>query len=272
MGAGFGLALSTAGHDVTLLIRTERPTPPGVGRSIGTDRWREAVERAAVVLVATPDNAIPAVAGDLLALGGIGPAHAVLHLSGLLDYRALDPLAPSGAALGSLHPLQSIADPAAGPARLRGAYAAIEGEPRAQESAAALAHAAGMIPVVVPSSAKPAYHAAATIASNYSVALAGLAERIAEAAGLPPGVTASMYLPLMRGTIDNLVAGGTVAALTGAIRRGDIATVRAHLAALTGPERRLYALLGLETLRIAREGGLEGSRAAELEELLRAAG
>lgn len=271
MGAGLGLALSAAGHKVTLLVRTSRPTPPGVGLSVGGADWAESLVNAAVVLVATPDGVVATVAQALARIGRIGREHVVLHLSGLLDRRALEPLSPSGAALGSLHPLQAVADSASGPERLRGAYAAVEGDAGAVAAGGRLAVAAGMIPVVVPASAKPAYHAAAAIASNYTVALADLARRVAESAGIPSETAGMMYLPLFRGTVENLIARGAAGALTGAIRRGDVATVEAHLDALDAPERRLYALLGLETLRIAREAGLGSEAATRLEDVLHAA-
>jgi predicted short-subunit dehydrogenase-like oxidoreductase (DUF2520 family) len=64
------------------------------------------------------------------------------------------------------------------------------------------------------------------------------------------------------------VALGPVAALTGAVRRGDDATIRAHLARLSGRERRLYCDLGMVALGLAREAGLAGDAADEVEGLL----
>ncbi len=269
MGAGLGLALSAAGYDVTLLVRTERPTPPGVGRSAGEAAWGGPLRTAAVVLVATPDDAIGAAAAVLAGLGAIGAGHAVLHLSGLLDRRALAPLDGSGASLGSLHPLQAVADSASAPGRLHGCYAALEGGEAAVAAGERLARAMGMTPVSIPAAAKPAYHAAAAMASNYVVALADIARRTAEAGGVPPAMARDMYLPLMRGTIENVVERGAAAALTGAVRRGDAGTVAAHLAVLRDPDRGLYVRLGLEALRLAREAGLGAEPAARVESALR---
>ena len=270
MGAGLGLALSAAGYDVTLLVRTERPTPSGVGRSAGGSRWRETLRPAAVVVVATPDGAISAAAAVLAGLNVLGAPQVVLHLSGLLDRSALGPLDGCGAGLGSLHPLQAVADPATAPARLHGCYAALEGDAAAIAAGERLARAVGMIPVIVPAAAKPAYHAAATMASNYVVVLADIARRVSESGGVPAAMAGEMYLPLMRGTVQNIADRGAAAALTGAVRRGDAGTVAAHLSALSAADRELYARLGLEALRLAREAGLGAEPAAQVAAALRA--
>ena len=82
-----------------------------------------------------------------------------------------------------------------------------------------------------------------------------------------PADAGSLYLPLMRGTVANLAA-GPASALTGPVRRGDAATVRRHLAVLEPVDRALYRALGLVALRLARETGLGGLAAAEVERAL----
>ena len=252
MGRGLGLALREAGLEAALLDRTRRP---------GDTRG------AALVLIAVPDDAIGGLAADLAREQAVGPGHVVLHLSGLLDRTALEVLAPTGAGLGSFHPLQSIADPSTAVARLRGAYAGLEGDDRALESGERLAAALGMRAVRLAPGAKPAYHAGAVFASNYAVVLAAVAEGLARRAGIEPADAGSLYLPLMRGTVANLAAGPAVA-LTGPIRRGDAATVRRHLAAIEPADRKLYRALGLEALSLAREAGLAEAAAAEVERAL----
>ena len=75
------------------------------------------------------------------------------------------------------------------------------------------------------------------------VALAAVAEGLARQAGVPPADAAQLYLPLMHGTVANLEL-GPAAALTGPIRRGDEATVRAHLASLAPADRGCIACSG----------------------------
>jgi predicted short-subunit dehydrogenase-like oxidoreductase (DUF2520 family) len=227
-------------------------------------RRPEEIQCAALVLLAVPDDAIMSVAAGLARESAVTAPQVVLHLSGLLDRRALEPLAATGAALGSFHPLQAVADPSAAPELLTGSFAGLEGDERALTAGTWLAATLGMRPVRLAPGVKPAYHAGAVIASNYAVVLADMAERLARQAGLSAADAAAMYLPLMQGTVANL-AGGAVAALTGPIRRGDAATVRAHLAALAPEDRELYRQLGLAALRLAREAGLAPAAAAAVE-------
>ncbi len=221
-----------------------------------------------MVLIATPDAAIHPVAAALQELGAVRPSHVVLHLSGLHDREALAPLGVTGAALGSLHPLQAVSDPETAPARLEGAFAGVEGDDRAMASAERLARAAGMTPVRLPAGSKPGYHAAAAMASNLTVALFALAMRVAERAGVPAESVGPMYFGLLRGTVENLEGRDPAAALTGAIRRGDVATVRAHLEAVRGDEREVYRLLGREALGLAQRAGLAAAAAEEIRRLL----
>jgi len=195
--------------------------------------------------------------------------HAVLHLSGLLGRTALEALEPTGAALGSFHPLQTVADPATAAERLRGAFAGIEGDARALEAGRRLAAHLGMTPVELSAGGKAAYHAAATIVANYTVALVGMAVRLAAEAGVPADLAPRLYLPLLHGAVGNLDRLAPAEALTGAIRRGDSGTVRAHLDALAPADRRLYAVVGLEALALARRAGLAEELAVEVERVLR---
>jgi predicted short-subunit dehydrogenase-like oxidoreductase (DUF2520 family) len=252
MGQGLAEAIGRAGQTVRLVGRE---------RSAGETRSAE------VVIVATPDDAIGAVAAELARQNAVGAGQVVLHLSGLLDRLALHALASSGAALGSFHPLQSVADPRTAPDRLRGAFAGVEGDEEAVRAGERLAGLLGMTPVRLAPGAKAAYHAGAVIASNYVVALASLAEQLARRAGVPGSQAGALYLPLMQGTVANLAL-GPATALTGPIRRGDEATIRRHLALLPPEEARLYRELGLVALRLAREAGLAEWPAAAVERAL----
>ena len=254
MGRGLALALAEAGERVELWSRREAGSPA------------EVLEGARTIILAVPDDAIGLVAGTLRPMVGAGQV--VLHLSGLHDRSALLVLEPTGAALGSFHPLQTIPDPATAAARWRGAYAALEGDAPAQAEGERLARLLGLHPIRLPSGAKPLYHAAAVAASNYVVVLASLASRLAEQAGVPPADAARLYLPMVQGAAENLQRAAPADALTGPIRRGDVATIRIHLAQLSPADRGWYVALGLEALRLARAAGLEADRADAVERLL----
>lgn len=187
-------------------------------------------EAAGVVVLTVPDDAIEAVGRELA--GRLQPGAVALHCAGALDSSVLR--ASGATAVASMHPAQTVigVDAAADAAALRGAYAAIEGDPAAAAVATELAEAAGLRPVPLSAQAKPLWHAAAVLACNDLVALLHLADRLlVAAAGVPEGI--SVLLPLVRRTLDNVQSVGLPAALTGPVARGDEGSIARHRAALT---------------------------------------
>ena len=266
MGQGLGLALKRRGYKILMVGRTQRDVTPPLMLHQGSRA--EATAGAELVLIATPDDAIGLVAAELAAEGAISRDQVVLHLSGLLDRNALLPLEETGAACGSFHPLQSVAEAGTAAERLKGAYVGIEGDDRALVAAERLANTLRMIPVRLPAAAKPAYHAGAAFVANYTVALVGVAERLARAAGVPADIAARIYLPLLGGAVANLNALGPAGSLTGAVRRGDEQTIRAHLKALSAEDGTLYRTVSRAAITLAREAGLSESAAKRVEEVL----
>jgi predicted short-subunit dehydrogenase-like oxidoreductase (DUF2520 family) len=85
-----------------------------------------------------------------------------------------------------------------------------------------------MVPTQVADADRAAYHAAASIASNFLVTLEGAAERLAGTAH----VDRALLVPLVRAAVENWAARGAADALTGPIARGDEATVARQRAAV----------------------------------------
>jgi predicted short-subunit dehydrogenase-like oxidoreductase (DUF2520 family) len=175
---------------------------------------------ATAVLLCVPDGEIAAAASRI---AGARDGVLVGHCSGATG---LDVLAPYEAF--SLHPLMTV--PAgAPPGVLAGAGCAVDGStPRALAAAEALAAALGMRAVRVADEDRAAYHAAASIASNFLVTLEGAAERLAASAG----VDRELLAPLVRAAVENWAARGAEHALTGPIARGDDETVARQRAAV----------------------------------------
>jgi predicted short-subunit dehydrogenase-like oxidoreductase (DUF2520 family) len=266
MGQGLGLALKRRGYKVVLVNRSPREVIPPLVLHQGS--LAEATSGAELVVIATPDDAITEVARQLATTRAISRDQVVLHLSGLLDRTALLPLEETGAACGSFHPVQSVAEPGTAAERLKGAYVGIEGDERALVAAERLANTLRMVPVRIPAEAKPAYHAGAAFVANYTVALVGVAERLARSAGVAPDVAARLYLPLLGGAVANLTSLGPAAALTGAVRRGDIQTIQSHLEALGPEDRELYRTVGRAAVLLAREAGLNDTAAEKVDAVL----
>ncbi len=267
VGLTLARALVLSGRPVRLLVReARRLSSPGLPEP--ETSWQAALDAAGLVIVAVPDDAITGVALRLARAGDIQPRHVVLHTSGLRGSEALAPLVASGAALGSIHPLQTFADAQGDPTALVGTPAVVEGSPEAVRVARGLAEALGMVPILeLSADRKPLYHAAAVFSSNYVVTLAAIAERLAREAGAGDA-SRELFGALLANTVRNLSHHDPATALTGPIRRGDVGTVAAHLRVLTGADRILYIALAREALRLARTSGLEESEARRLEQIL----
>ena len=165
---------------------------------------------ADVVLLCVPDAQIGAAARAVTAREGL----LVGHCSGATGLGVLRP----HEALG-LHPLMTVTHAGAA---FAGAGCAIGGSTlRALHVAESLALAVGMRPFPVADDDRAAYHAAASIASNFLVTIEAAAERVAATAGVPRAA----LVPLVRAAVENWAALGADEALTGPIARGDEAVV-----------------------------------------------
>ena len=220
LGNALAAALRAAGHDVS--------GPLGRGADgFGSD----------LVLLCVPDGEIEAAAAC------IAPGAIVGHCSGATPLDALGDRERL-----ALHPLMTVTGRATS---LRGAGCAIAGStPQALARAHAIATDLGMRAFAIADEDRPAYHAAASVASNFLVTLEAFAERLAAGAGIPR----EALVPLVRATVDNWASAGPERALTGPIARGDLATVerqRAAVAAHTPDQLDLFDALATATRRLA---------------------
>jgi predicted short-subunit dehydrogenase-like oxidoreductase (DUF2520 family) len=280
-----------AGSAIALALTERGWRPVAVaGRSAGAPSTQELAARlhaptvdvadagrdADLVVIATPDSAIANAAAALAP--SLRPGSLVVHLSGASTLHELDAvrLTRPDVEIGSLHPLQALPSGDAGRARLAGSWCAVDGSARVERIALKI----GMRPFRVSADGRDdggfadhrrragacdgdqrrlRYHAAACVASNHLVGLLGQVERLAANAGVP----FEAFLPLVRGTIENVSELGPAAALTGPVARGDDDTVARHVDALPPGERDAYLALVREARRLVggEKAELEGTRA-----------
>ncbi len=195
----------------------------------------EACADVAVALLCVPDGEIETACAAVAALD---PApRFVGHASGATTLDALTSAREAGSRTFSLHPLQTIPGP---DASLGGAPAAVAGsDAEALRVARSLATTLGMQPFEVSEDARGSYHAAASIASNFLVALEESAVEVLRAAGIESG--RELLAPLVLRTAANWAEQGG-AALTGPIARGDERTVASHEEALAAANPELLPL------------------------------
>lgn len=228
------LAVVGRGRVGTALVRALRVGGVEVSEPLG----RGEAAGAEIVLLCVPDAQIGAAAQ---AVAREGAARSVGHVSGATPLAALEPARRAGAELFALHPLQTFAG--ASDPTLAGAGCAIAGSsPRAVALARTLAVRLGMTAFEIDEGRRPAYHAAASIASNFLVTLQATAEAVAADAGFAPAEARALLAPLVRQTVDNWAADGPEAALTGPVARGDERTVAAQRAAVAAADPALLSL------------------------------
>lgn len=159
-------------------------------------------------------------------------------------------------------------------ARLQGCPFAVTAPGPFLPIAQALVVELGGEPFIVPPADRAAYHAALTHGANHLVTLVAQARRILTAAGI--GEPGSVLGPLLTAALDGALRDGE-AHLTGPVVRGDLGTVRTHLAALDelGEDdiAATYRHLAATTARrAAANGRIPDAVAGEIVELTSASG
>jgi len=235
LGRALGRSLRRLGWRIGPVVTRSAAHSRAAVRAIGGGKpfatLTSAVMDADVILLATPDDVLADVARQLTKLAGKKcRGKIVLHGSGALDSSVLRPLGRCGAATGSIHPMQTFTNNSR--PNLKGVIFAVEGDPRARRSAAAMARSLGGMPVPVASGSKPAYHAAGTLVAGYALALTEAAAQVLIKLGFTRPHAVQTLLPLMRQMLDNFEKHGPRAAWTGPASRGDYATVAKHSRAL----------------------------------------
>jgi predicted short-subunit dehydrogenase-like oxidoreductase (DUF2520 family) len=219
LGTAIGAALRVAGRTVS--------GPAGRG---------ETPADADAILLCVPDAEIAAAAA---AVADAAPL--IGHTSGATGLAVLE--SANAAGRFGVHPLQTFSGSAQDAERFRGCRCAV-GATRegALDAALGIARSLGMEPFELSDEQRPAYHAAASIASNFLVALEAAAEEVAAGAGLDPAEARAALAPLVRTTVENWATLGPERALTGPVARGDELTVAAQREAVRATAPQLEAL------------------------------
>jgi predicted short-subunit dehydrogenase-like oxidoreductase (DUF2520 family) len=235
VGRALGRRLRELGWKIGAVVTTGEPSARRAVRSIGAGgahaRLTRQVLATQIILITTPDRALAQVAEELARIGAEElQGKIALHTSGALSSSVLAPIAKCGAAIGSMHPLQTFSGVGIPP--LDGKVFAIEGEPAAVRVARQMVRSLGGVPVHIEGAKKPLYHAAGAMAAGNVLALMEAATRLMVGAGMKRREAVCALLPLTRQVLDNFERLGPRAAWTGPLSRGDFGVVAEHLAAM----------------------------------------
>ena len=243
VGAVLGSALRAAGHavvgasgisaDSQERIATMLPGVPAL-------EVPQVVERAELVLLTVPDDALADLVAGLAQLGAWQAGQIVVHTAGALGTAVLAPARAAGAIPLAIHPAMTFTGTSLDVARLVGCPFAVTGPAPVLPIGQALVVEVGGEPVVVAEDARPLYHAALAHGANHLVLLVAQAAQVLVAAGVttPDRVLGPLLSAALDGALGTAASAGTpagaggVAGLTGPVVRGDAGTVAAHLAQL----------------------------------------
>ena len=233
VGAVLAAALESAGHPVVAAAgesdssrRRLADLLPGAMHAKPSD-----VARACDVLLLTvPDDMLENVVTVLSDSGAIHAGQYVVHTSGRHGLAVLAPARRVGAHVVAMHPAMTFTGTALDLDRLRGCIFGLTAGDAERAFAEGLVADLGGRPMWVPEEMRTLYHAGLAHGANHLVTLVAQAMELLAAAGADD--PAGTLRPLLTAALDNALENGD-AALTGPIVRGDVNTVRAHLAEIT---------------------------------------
>jgi len=233
VGAVLGSALRAAGHavvGVSAVSAASRDRADALLPGVPVLEVPDVVERAELVLLTVPDDALTDLVAGLATTGGWQPGQLVVHTSGRFGWRVLGPAVASGAIPLALHPAMTFTGTSLDLVRLTDCCFGVTAPGPVLPIAQALVVEMGAEPVVVDEDLRPLYHAALAHGANHLVTLVAQSLELLRLAGVDePG---RLLGPLLSASLDNALRRGDDA-LTGPVARGDAGTVAVHVEALT---------------------------------------
>lgn len=228
VGAVLGAALRGAEHavvGVSAVSEASRERAETLLPGVPVLEIQDIVERAELVLLAVPDDALGELVEGLAKLGAWQPGQLVAHTSGRFGVGILKPIRAAGAIPLALHPAMTFTGMSLDLTRLMDCTFGVTADAAMLPIAQALVVEMGAEPVAIAEADRTLYHAALAHSSNHLVTLVAQASQLLREIGVD--TPERMLGPLLRATLENALASGE-SALTGPVARGDVGTVAAH--------------------------------------------
>lgn len=256
VGPVLGSALRAVGHAVvgiSAVSTASRERADALLPGVPVLEVPTVVERAELVLLAVPDDALAGLVTGLASTNTWQPGQLVAHTSGRFGWRVLEPAVRGGAIPLAVHPAMTFTGTSLDLVRLAGCCFGVSAPAAVLPIAQALVVEMGAEPVVVAEERRGLYHAALVHGSNHLVTLVAQTLDLLDRAGVEE--PARLAGPLLGAALDNALRQGD-AGLTGPVARGDAGTVQAHLEVI-GPDdvQATYRALARATAERALDGG-----------------
>jgi predicted short-subunit dehydrogenase-like oxidoreductase (DUF2520 family) len=184
---------------------------------------------AAVVFITVRDDHISELTGTLSKLKINWKNKLVLHCSGTLSSRVLDPLQEKGAGTASFHPIYSFALDPRENRLLNEVWFNIEGESEVLNRLEEIFAFKKEKFIRINAEQKQALHLACVFYSNFYIALAKMSHDLIKNFPIPEKEVFQIFHPLLQSSVEQVLQHGLTAALTGPITRADQKTIATHL-------------------------------------------
>ncbi|WP_028643454.1 Rossmann-like and DUF2520 domain-containing protein [Nocardioides sp. URHA0020] len=268
VGAVLAAALREAGHEVVAAAGESDASRTRIADllpGVPTLKPTAVARGCDLLLLTVPDDMLRNVVTTLTDAGAIRPGQYVVHTSGRHGLEVLAPAVAVGARVVAMHPALTFTGTALDLDRLAGCVFGLTAEPAEHALAESLVADLDGRAMWVPEEMRTLYHAGLAHGANHLVTLVTQAMEMLAAAGADD--PAGTLRPLLTAALDNALDHGD-AALTGPIVRGDVNTVRAHLADLRDNAPQTlpsYVALARDTLsRAVTDGRVLPIRAAAI--------
>lgn len=259
VGTSLGIALVRAGFQVTSLscleISSAEESRDFIGQGEPTQSNIKAAREGQMVFLTVPDNTIEIVARELASSNLVWQGRYIFHCSGILPASILKDFKDKGAAIASIHPIQSFSKKNNDARIFQNIYFGMEGDEEAVRKAWQVSQLLGGRPILIRAEDKPVLHTSFSVTSNFFVVLLDMAVSLLKSTGLDENKATQILFPLVRGTFQNIMEKNIQSALTGPVIRGDGETVKTHLKILEeNPSfKAIYQKMATQALRIAQE-------------------
>jgi len=271
VGTGLASSFARAGVKVVAIASRKIASAQRLAKRVRGARVcapQEVADRADIVFLTVPDDAIEGLASSLRWRKGA----ACVHCSGAAELDVLQKAVADGALAGGFHPLHMFGERGEPPGVLAGSAIALAGPDALVEKLERLARVLDAKPLRLPEGGRALYHAAANFSGAFVIALIRETVALWGKLGVAEADALAALLPLLRGTADNVEKLGAAGGLGSAIARGDAGTIRRHLDVLAreAPDSlELYRILSLRTIPLAlAKGTLKPEAAKEITALL----
>ena len=247
----------------------------GLGVSGYSSKTKESVETAAtftntraydslyqlvsennLIFITTPDDCISEVWAQIVQYDYNEKNKIICHFSGSLSSDVFLNREKRGFYACSFHPMYAFSDKFTSYKQLNQVMFTAEGDKEALAELCPLLERLGNPVFVIKGKKKERYHAAASLISNMMIGLYQMGIDMLVDCGFSETEARSLVKPLVEGNIQHLLGTSPEQALTGPIERGDVETIKKHLAQLTDREHQVYIGLGrtlTEEMRIDYE-------------------